>query len=102
MIWAISNDPLLGDLIPGTGGARKRRFAGRSKGKSAGYRTVSYYAGDDVPVLMLALIDKGERANLSQAERNELRKELAGYAQDYRTGLRKRVSTMKPKHKQWK
>jgi hypothetical protein len=31
-----------GDLIPGTGGARKRRFAGRGKGKSGGYRTVSY------------------------------------------------------------
>jgi hypothetical protein len=64
-------------------GARKRRFAGRGKGKSGGYRIVSYYADDDVPVLMLALI-KGERDNLLQAERNELRKELAGYAQDYR------------------
>jgi hypothetical protein len=95
IVVAISNDPLLGDLIPGTGGARKRRFAGRGKGKSGGYRTVSYYAGDDVPVLMLALINKGERNNLSHAERNALRKELAGYAQDYRSGLRKRVSTMK-------
>jgi len=65
LVVAIASDPLSGDLIPGTGGARKRRFAGRgNKGKSAGYRTVSYYAGDDVPVLMLRLIDKGERANL--------------------------------------
>ncbi len=31
---------------------------------------------------MLALIDKGERANLSNAERNELRKELGGYASE--------------------
>jgi hypothetical protein len=30
--------------------------------------------GDDVPVLMLALINKGERADLSQTERNELRR----------------------------
>jgi|SRR5580692_7043194 hypothetical protein len=94
MVWAISNDPLSGDLIPGTGGARKRRFAGRgNKGKSAGYRTVSYYAGDDVPILMIGLIDKGERANLSHAERNTVRVELAGYAQDYRA--RKRVRKMK-------
>jgi hypothetical protein len=93
MVWAISNDPLSGDLIPGTGGARKRRFPGRGKGKSGGYRTVSYYAGDDVPILMIGLIDKGERANLSHAERNAVRVELAGYAQDYRA--RKRLRKMK-------
>lgn len=64
---------------------------------SGGYRTVTYYAGEDVPVLMLALINKGERADLSQAERNELRKELAGYAEDYRTSVRRRVQAMKRK-----
>jgi hypothetical protein len=95
IIVEISKDPSLGDLIPRTGGARKRRFAGRGKGKSGGYRTVSYYAGSDVPVLMLALINKGERADLSEAERNALRKELAGYVRDYRAGLRKRVPIMK-------
>jgi putative transcriptional regulator len=56
---------------------------------------VSYYAGSDVPVLMLALISKGERADLSEAERNALRKELAGYVRDYRASLRKRVPIMK-------
>jgi hypothetical protein len=95
IIVGISKDPSLGDLIPRTGGARKRRFAGRGKGKSGGYRTVSYYAGSDVPVLMLALISKGERADLSEAECNALRKELAGYVRDYRAGLRKRVPIMK-------
>lgn len=95
IIRAISLEPLIGDIIPGTGGARKRRFAGRGKGKSGGYRTVSYYAGEDVPVLLLALINKGERADLSNAERNELRKELAGYASDYRASVRKRVVTLR-------
>lgn len=70
--------------MEGTGGCFKLRFAGRGKGKSGGYRTVHYFAGDDVPILLLALIDKGESDNLSKAERNELRKELAGYADDYR------------------
>jgi hypothetical protein len=97
IVATIAKNPLLGDVIKDTGGARKCRFAGRGKGKSGGYRTVTYYAGEDVPVLMLALINKGERADLSQAERNELRKELAGYAKDYREGVRRRVLTMKPK-----
>ncbi len=91
----ISTDPSAGDIIPGTGGARKLRIAGRGKGKSGGYRTVSYFAGEDVPVLLLALISKGERADLSQAERNELKKELAGYAQDYRANIGKRVMTLR-------
>jgi hypothetical protein len=91
IVTAISQEPFAGDLIPGTGGARKRRFAGRGKGKSGGYRTVSYFTGDDVPVLMLALIDKGERADISPAERRELKKELAGYASDYRESVRRRV-----------
>jgi hypothetical protein len=50
-------------------------------------------------VLLLALINKGERADLSQAERNELRKELAGYASDYRLNVRKRVVALRKRGK---
>jgi hypothetical protein len=32
----IARHPDTGDIIPGTGGARKVRFAGRGKGKSGG------------------------------------------------------------------
>jgi len=95
IVAAISLDPMSGDLIPGTGGARKLRIAGRGKGKSGGYRTISYFAGDDVPVLLLALINKGERADLSQTERNELRRELAGYAGDYRGSVRERANALR-------
>ena len=73
-----------------TGGVRKVRFAGRGKGKSGGYRVVTYFAAEDVPVLLLAVIDKGERANLSKAERNELKKELQGFADDYRKSVRQK------------
>jgi hypothetical protein len=81
--------------MEGTGGARKLRFAGRGKGKRGGYRTVHYFAGDDVPVLMLALINKGESDNLTKAERNELRIELEGYAADYREGVANRIAQMR-------
>lgn len=33
----LANHPTAGVVIPGTGGARKIRFAGRGKGKSGGY-----------------------------------------------------------------
>lgn len=92
IVARISNNPLAGDIMKGTGGFRKIRFAGREKGKSGGYRTIHYFAGDDVPVLLLALINKGESANLSKAERNALQLELKGYASDYRDGVAERVA----------
>jgi hypothetical protein len=94
IVAAISRNPLAGAVMEGTGGCRKLRFAGRGKGKSGGYRTVHYYAGDDVPVLLLALIDKGKDENLSKAERNELRIELAGYADDYRKSVIEKVAAL--------
>jgi hypothetical protein len=36
IIDRIAAEPLAGDLIQGSGGARKARFAGRGKGKSGG------------------------------------------------------------------
>jgi len=65
-----------GDRIEGTGGARKVRFAGRGKGKIGGYRVISYFGGDDVPVFLLNVFAKGDKVNLSKAERNELKRIL--------------------------
>jgi hypothetical protein len=84
---ALAADPLAGDLITGT--ARKVRFARSGSGKSGGYRTVHYFGGDDVPIFLLALIDKRERANLSKAERNELAAILLKIAAAYRRERRK-------------
>jgi hypothetical protein len=80
----LAADPLAGDLIAGTGGARKVRFARAGEGKSGGYRTIHYFGGDDVPIFLLALIDKRDRANLSKAERNELAAILPKLAAAYR------------------
>ena len=94
MTFAIMPDA--GVEVPGTGGARKLRVAGRGKGKSGGYRVITFYTGRDVPVFLLNVFSKGDRVDLSQAERNELRKELAGLADDYRKGGRTRVKGRKP------
>ena len=79
----------------GTGGARKVRFPGRGRGKSGGYRTVHFFAGEDVPIFVLALIDKGERENLSKAERNALAKLLPQIADAYRAGVKRKVRMMR-------
>lgn len=73
IVTMLANNPELGDLIQGTGGCRKFRVAGRSKGKSGGYRIITFYSGRTVPVFLLAAFGKGEKANLSDAECNSLR-----------------------------
>ena len=80
----IAAHPDAGNEIRGTGGARKVRFAGKGKGKSGGYRVITFYSGEDVPVFLLNVFAKNEKTDLSQAERNELRTVLAALADAYR------------------
>ena len=87
----LAHDPEAGEVIPGTGGARKLRLGGRGKGKSGGYRVIAFYSGPDIPIFLLNVFSKGDKVNLSQAERNELRKELASLAEDYLKGVRSHV-----------
>ena len=70
MIAEIARAPGAGDLIPESGGLRKLRFAREGSGKSGGYRTVHFFAGSNLPIFLLGLIDKRERGNLSKATLN--------------------------------
>ena len=64
--------PTAGDLIEGTGGVRKLRWARDGRGKSGGVRVVYYFHSQAMPLYLLTMFAKNERANLSKAERNEL------------------------------
>jgi hypothetical protein len=82
LIDFLSLHPRAGEVMQGTGGCRKLRFPGRGKGKSGGYRTVTFYSGDEVPVFLVTVFSKGERSNLSNRERKKrargARKEVEG------------------------
>jgi hypothetical protein len=64
--------PQAGDLIEGTGGVRKLRWGRDGRGKSGGVRVIYYVHSDVMPLYLLTLFAKNERANLSKAECNEL------------------------------
>lgn len=68
----IAAHPEFGDLIPGGGGIRKVRFAIGGKGKSSGVRIIYFFHNERVPVFLLAVFAKNDRANLTQAETNML------------------------------
>lgn len=91
----IAADPMIGEVMEGTGGVRKVRLAGRGKGKSGGYRIITYFGGDDVPVFLLAALSKGERANLTKAQRNELKAIVSTIADDYRASAQKKVVVLR-------
>ena len=87
----VAANPTAGDIIVGSGGARKIRFAAPGRGKSGGYRVVTYYGGGALLVFLLNIFRKGDRINLSKAEVNELRDELAQLAREYREGAKRHV-----------
>lgn len=70
----LANHPDAGDIIPGTGGCRKVRIAKDGKGKSGGYRVITYYTVEDEPVFLLTVISKGKQANLTAGQKSELKK----------------------------
>ena len=48
------------------------RFAVGGRGKSGGVRVVYYFHSEAIPVYLLTLFAKNEKANLTKAERNAL------------------------------
>ncbi|SFX81389.1 hypothetical protein SAMN02745752_02961 [Marinospirillum alkaliphilum DSM 21637] len=68
----LAEHPLAGDVMEGTGGIRKLRWGRGSKGKSGGVRVIYYYHDQRIPLYLLTMFGKGERANLSKADRNAL------------------------------
>jgi len=87
----LSQNPMAGDVMKGTGGARKLRFALKDKGKSGGVRVITYYAAEDVPVFLLDVFSKNEKINLTKGERNELKAYLSGLADDYREQVKRQL-----------
>jgi hypothetical protein len=91
VVEIVANHPQAGDEISGTGGARKVRIAGRGKGKSGGYRVITFYSGKEIPVFLLAVYSKGEKANLSKTERNELKGILGEIVREYSKRVKRHV-----------
>ena len=74
----LEQNPDRGSLVPGLAGVRKARIGNpeRGKGKRGGFRYLYLYWRTEQQIGLLYLLDKGEREDLSAAERKLLR-ELA-------------------------
>jgi len=71
----IAENPLSGDLISGTGGARKIRWQSELKsGKRGGTRIIYYYHDADMPIYLFTVYKKNQRENITSEEKNTLYK----------------------------
>ena len=95
IIAFLAANPKSGARMRETGGARKVRFEGNEGGKSGGYRTIHYFGGDDVPVFLLGLIDKGRQANLTAAQKKGLADTLPKIGDAYRADAARKAAEMK-------
>lgn len=57
--------PTAGDLIKGTGGLRKLRWALQGRGKRGGARIIYFYFSDQTPLFALTAYAKNKKADLS-------------------------------------
>ena len=74
----LAEHPQAGEMIEGSGGARKVRIARRGTGKRGGYRVITYYQDADTPVFLLTVISKGRRADLTAAQRKQVKGSTRG------------------------
>lgn len=72
LIDYLAEHPQAGDIMEGTGGVRKLRWRRGGHGKSGGVRIIYYYHDGRMPLYLLTLFSKGDKANLTKAGRNEL------------------------------
>jgi len=76
LIDFIACHPEAGDLIPGTGGLRKLRWAMKGGGKRGGLRLIYYFYNSNWPIFLLTIYHKSVQEDLTTEHRLRLRRLL--------------------------
>jgi hypothetical protein len=76
LVAHLAANPETGLVAPGTGGVRKIRWAARGKGKRGGARVIYYYYNQSIPLFLLDIYAKNEKADLSEADKRSLKRLL--------------------------
>ena len=69
LIDFLARNPLAGEVIPGTNGVRKVRFASSGRGKRGGARVIYYFLDDTMPLYALLAYAKNVKDDMSPEER---------------------------------
>lgn len=77
-------DPKAGDVMQGTGGVRKMRFAFEHRGKSGGVRVIYVDFEMYEKIYLLTAYTKNEKENLTKKERSEIKQLIEVFEQQLR------------------
>ena len=80
----LCHHPQAGDVIPGTGGCRKIRWAAKGKGKRGGARVIYFLRLAQESIVLVAAYGKGERDDVPRAWLRKL-KEVFDHEQGKKT-----------------
>ncbi len=72
LIDFLARKPESGDEIPGTGGVRKLRWAGKGKGKRGGLRIIYYFYNETAPLFLLTVYGKGVQEDLTSEQKKKI------------------------------
>jgi len=64
-------------------------WAAKGRGKRGGIRVVYYFHNEAFPVFLLTVYSKNQKANLTKAERNELKTLVPSLVKTYGKGRKK-------------
>lgn len=70
--------PDAGDVIPGSGGCRKLRWAGSGKGKRGGLRVIYFWRRADGQIVLVTLYAKNVTDNIAPATLRALKEAFDG------------------------
>jgi len=74
----IAENPLVGDIIQGTGGLRKIRWQSNAyTGKRGGLRVIYYYHDVKMPIFLFTVYKKNNKESMTLAEKKASQKILA-------------------------
>lgn len=89
MIAFVAANPETGDIVPGAGGIRKFRWGANAKGKRGGVRVIYYLHSKAFPIFLLTIYAKNQKANLTKAERSDMKALVPLLIRNYRRGRQK-------------
>lgn len=74
LVAFLGANPEAGRIVAETGGVRKVRWGLAGRGKRGGARVIYYYNSERLPLFLRTAYPKSEKANLTQAERNAMKR----------------------------
>ena len=73
LVAYLAANPMAGDLMPGTGGVRKLRWALEGRGKRGRARVIYFFHSARIPLFVYSIYAKNMQTDLSEADKKELK-----------------------------